>query len=93
MRSELGCARHDAGRRAGRRRPASSGPLRPFVDEHGSAPAADLDLEQEDVVDRADALVGVVWVGELLGGLPEQGMADLVERGARRGHRQLVVLA
>jgi hypothetical protein len=47
--------------------------------------AAGLDLEKDDVVDRADAFVRGVRVGELLGGLPEQGIVDLVERGARRG--------
>jgi hypothetical protein len=47
---------------------------------HSASPAADLDLEQNHIIDGADPLVRCAHVGELLRRLLQQWMGDMVQR-------------
>ena len=64
-----------------------------LVDVGRTTPSADLDFEQDDVVDAADPFVRSVRVGELLVGFGQQRVVELVEGSTSRRNRQVQVVA
>ena len=63
------------------------------VDPDCASPALDLHLEHDPVVNGRDALMRRLVVGELLGGLDQQRVLDLVEWGVGARYRLPEVLA